>query len=53
MIAFLRYNGRTYYCSHCLMIQKKLEETCDFCGASFSNYEQMLLKWYEDNNIPE
>lgn len=52
MIAFLRYNGH-YYCSYCLMRQKELRERCEFCGASFSNYEEMLLKWYEDSNSPE
>ena len=31
-------------CSNCRVKQWKLEETCSFCGALFSNYEEFLLE---------
>ena len=37
----------SYYCSECRMRQKVLQGYCDFCGESFSNYEEVQLAEYE------
>lgn len=55
MIAKLIKKNDCYYCSECRMKQpKELEPYCFFCGANFSNYEEELIKNFEqseDNNI--
>jgi len=45
MIAKLIYKDDCYYCSECRMKQSKiLEPYCFFCGSTFSNYEEELIK---------
>lgn len=50
MIAKLIHKNGKYICSECRMNQiRDLMPFCDFCGANFSNYEQiMILKFKEE-----
>ena len=49
MIAHLITKFDYYYCSEC-RIKQPIGEICIFCGAIFSNYEELLLKNYKDKN---
>lgn len=49
MIAHLIPKFDYYYCSEC-RIKQPIGEICIFCGAIFSNYEELLLKNYKDKN---
>ena len=51
MITDIKYNKKGYYCSYCRMIQKQLGQYCEFCGATFSNFEEMLLELYQKNSL--
>ena len=42
-----------YYCSECRMRQQELRPYCEFCGETFSNYEDVLVKMYEDKREDE
>lgn len=48
MIARLLDN---YNCSNCRMPQWEAREQCNFCGAIFSNYEEMLIKEVENMSL--
>lgn len=48
MVALIKEKDNKLYCSKCRMTQPHLLETCVFCGSTFSNYESMLLKLYEE-----
>ena len=38
-----------YYCSECRMKQSKIIESyCFFCGSTFSNYEEELIKAFNE-----
>ena len=55
MIAKLIKKNDCYYCSECKMKQSTIiKPYCFFCAATFSNYEEELIKIFkesEDNNI--
>lgn len=51
MITHLILQGENFICGHCKMIQHYLREVCHFCGYSFSNYEELLIKNYKEKNI--
>ena len=58
MVATLKKNiDGNCYCSNCRMGQPKPEETCFFCGAVFSNYEDIQFQYYletiEQENFEE
>lgn len=36
------------YCSNCMMGQPELRPTCFFCGATFSNYEEVEFQLYQE-----
>ena len=43
-----------YYCSNCMMGQLDLNPKCFYCGAIFSNWEELqfqLQKEYEEEEI--
>ena len=44
MVAELVKRGDKYICSECRMQQRGLQWSCWFCGKTFSNYENILLK---------
>ena len=46
-------NFTPYYCSECRMRQKELRPYCEFCGETFSNYEDVLVEMYEDKREDE
>jgi len=48
MVALLKEKNGKLYCSNCRMTQPRLLEICFFCGRSFSNYEDILLKLYKE-----
>lgn len=48
MIAKLKERNNYYYCSNCLMRQYNLEITCFFCGATFSNWEEIMVKVFRE-----
>ena len=33
-----------YYCSNCMMGQPDLEPSCFYCGAMFSNWEEIQFQ---------
>lgn len=47
MIAKLIQKLDSYYCSEC-RIKQPINEVCIFCGAIFSNYEELILDNYKD-----
>lgn len=55
MVAKLRKKiDGNYYCSNCMMGQPDLEPSCFYCGAIFSNWEEIqfqLQKEYEEEEI--
>jgi hypothetical protein len=55
MVAKLRKKiDGNYYCSNCMMGQPDLESNCFYCGAVFSNWEEIqfqLQKEYEEEEI--
>lgn len=48
MITQLVKKPHGYICGNCRMIQRKIEDTCWFCGYVFSNYEEILIKNYKE-----
>ena len=49
MVAKLRKKmDGNYYCSACMMGQPDIEETCFFCGAQFSNWEEIQYQLYKE-----
>lgn len=50
MLTHLIRKGDQLICHNCHMIQKKLQETCCFCGYYFSNYEVLLAESYKIKN---
>ena len=49
MIAKLIHKNDYYYCSECRMKQPTIiEPYCFFCGATFSNYEEELIKFVQE-----
>ena len=50
MIGKLIKTGDHYRCSVCLICQKQIKSYCDFCGALFSNYEEVKYDLYNDIN---
>lgn len=47
MIARIIKRNGEYYCSECKIRQSKvIEFQCVFCGAFFSNYEEVLMENY-------
>lgn len=48
-MAKLKVNSRNeLYCSECRMIQRSMAAYCSFCGACFSNCEEIFVKNFED-----
>lgn len=45
MVAKLIKKNNSYCCSECYMRQK-IQPYCYFCGASFSNYEQLIFSQF-------
>ena len=50
MVAKLKEKNSVYYCSNCRMRQYKLEPTCFFCEALFSNYEEVMIEIFKKEN---
>ena len=49
MIAKLIHKNDYYYCSECRMKQGRIiEPYCFFCGSTFSNYEEELIKAFSE-----
>lgn len=49
MIAKLIHKNNYYYCSECRMAQiGDLLPFCYFCGANFSNYEQIIISKFKE-----
>lgn len=49
MIAKLIKKNDCYYCSECRMKQPTIiEPYCFFCAATFSNYEEELIKFVQE-----
>lgn len=49
MIAKLIHKNDCYYCSECRIKQNKMiEPYCSFCGATFSNFEEELIKIFSE-----
>lgn len=39
-----------WYCSNCMMGQARPQPNCFFCGAMFSNWEEVEIGKYEEEN---
>ena len=37
-----------FYCNNCKMGQYELRPYCFYCGAAFSNYENIVVMLYEE-----
>ena len=48
MVAKIKEKNNYYYCSHCLMRQQELEPNCFFCGATFTNWEEIMVKIFRE-----
>lgn len=48
MFTHLVKKSNYYICGNCRMKQQELHETCWFCGCLFSNYENIILKNYKE-----
>ena len=44
MIAKIVYKRDRYYCSNCYLVINKWRPQCSFCGALFSNFEDVVLQ---------
>lgn len=45
MVALLKKKNGYYYCSWCMMRQyDELLPRCRWCDATFSNYEEVIIK---------
>lgn len=53
MAKLKKNNYGQYYCTNCRMIQSEIDDVCEFCGETFSNYEEVLVKMYEDKREDE
>ena len=53
MIAQILKKSGAFICSYCRMTQQELRENCSFCGAIFSNYEEELIKSFEEDEYDE
>lgn len=48
MVAELKLNNNgTYYCSNCRMLPTLDTARCSFCGAIFSNYEEIQKELWD------
>ena len=48
MVAKILESNGVYYCSNCRMRVKEPRYACEFCGLLFSNYEDILIKKFEE-----
>lgn len=48
MIAEIVQKPNNCICGNCRIVLFKIVPQCPFCGALFSNYENFLIKEYED-----
>ena len=39
-----------YYCNECMMRQFKIKPYCNFCGKTFTNYEEVCIELYKDSH---
>ena len=46
-MARLVEKNEEFYCSECMMRQKDIESVCFFCGKSFSNWEEILVRLFD------
>ena len=44
MVANLILKHDNYYCSNCMMRQSGIPARCNFCGYTFSNWEEVAYK---------
>lgn len=44
MISTLKQKNGSYYCTECMMRQFTLRPQCSFCGAEFSNYQDIIIE---------
>ena len=44
MISKILYKNNKFYCSKCYMVITKWQPQCYFCGALFSNFEDVVLQ---------
>lgn len=47
MISTLKQKDGSYYCTECMMRQFTLRPQCSFCGAEFSNYQDVVIENYK------
>lgn len=47
MISTLKQKNGSYYCTECMMRQFTLRPQCSFCGAEFSNYQDVVIENYK------
>ena len=50
MIAQILKKVNGNICSNCRIKQQTLKETCTFCGAFFSNYEEFIIENWKTVN---
>ena len=51
-IAKLVRRADHFICSECRMRQHYLTDVCEFCGATFSNYDEILMRVFmEQENV--
>lgn len=53
MIAQLVKRYGYYVCSNCRMQQHSLEEACWFCELPFSNYEEVMINKFKEEQENE
>lgn len=55
MTTTVKYNPRraAYCCMHCYMLSRQLLPQCQFCGATYSNYQEILVKNWHEQEVDE
>lgn len=53
MVSKILYKNNKFYCSNCYLGIIKWRPQCCFCGALFSNFEDVVLQLYRDGVVIE
>ena len=51
MIARIERVNGSNRCSNCKMRQKVIQPSCPFCSCIFSNYEKVLIEFWEAQDL--
>lgn len=48
MVSKILKKNNIFYCSNCRMRQFQIKTNCPFCGNMFSNYEEILIQQFNE-----